>query len=1344
MSELISPDHPKPRPELIAAVYDFWWRSLADAGLPHAASAAGTRRKVTATQITAGHLPLDVAQYLRRRTDERPPKEGAARAIGRPIDILVCPTVLTPAQAHGASYGSAGSRDRSGPRGAVVAPLYVPARLLPSGHLLPPDNLKSAGALIPWFARPVLFPEIGTFPCVGDLERFDAARSQLIDLLAECPPGARSAAVRGDEDTEMSAPGSPLPDPSWKWYWEKVSGFCEQVTGKQPFSIACEDWRLGEPMVLGDVSAYLGRQVLSVIESLRGDPSPEADRIAWRAPDPAPLPASVIGDALDYRGTGRTPSPSLHLAHVNGAHGLVSGQRAAARRALSADIGQVLPVSGPPGTGKTALLLDIVASRFVASALEGRTTDHPPLTMVASGNNRAIENALDAFARPDGGDGVALNPDGRPITTRWLPPALPPHPPGQTSPQRRDSGVAETGTSAPVTPSRSDDLDLGYAQWLISYSKRDDAGGYPSIHRDRDDLRGDVFALDSADYVARATRHFLESYGDADRCRKHGHTCEGVEWAVEEIRRRIDRDVALLLNARRTLGAALDASASGPVNSLRHALTLARRRLTERTHAPAAAVRRHAANIALSRATLVGLVHENRFAAHDDWRQVNMTQARHELGIYLAGCRGLARAYRDLDLAYAEESVGIVAAERRFGTGPHGAIDTLWLFLSKVSGLWPGAGAPPDLGNRITGPLYDQVEQYLDRSLRNRLWHLACRYWEGRWILATASMVAARDARRLDDIPATRPNDGKRRSGAYDDAFKAMATGLGRLSMLTPCFASTWSNLFQVLAWSDSSRSRTRPLVGVLDLVLADEAGQTPATLGVPGLAFAKRAIVIGDIAQLRPVATSTEIGDRVSWRQAASVHGLSERQRSALFDRMKRAGLLPSAGSLMDAALSAHAASRPLGGPPDPAPRLRMHFRSVPEICDLVSTIAYSGAGERLIPGRPAILGPRPWPSVGFIDVLGFTETINGGKRNVVEARRLAAWLAENREKLSACYPDRPLEDIVAVLTPYRSQADALWRAMADAGVKTAKPITVGTVFALQGAERPVILMSTVGTTAQELHYASGVNMVNVSVSRARDHLIVFADPTEWYPKTPGALGPLADLRRADPRRILSVAAAEIAAHGEADDDPRHQRPERREILSTLTGHRVALAEAFAAARRRLVIVSPYITLRTLDADHICARVKAAVARRVEVIVVYDARATHEQPTGDRAVQRLAEAGAVLLDRQPIHKKVVVVDCTELTMGSFNWLSSVREEGTPYSYQESSTRIAGGAVVRQNILDEFVRLSLPPYPGALDAGSPSPISPILLPPALSGGKNAEGAPPAPLPSPGVRLANSA
>lgn len=101
---------------------------------------------------------------------------------------------------------------------------------------------------------------------------------------------------------------------------------------------------------------------------------------------------------------------ALHAGHCSNRYPLAKAQRDALTHALNMAEGDILAINGPPGTGKTTLVISMVASLWVQAALAG---EQPPIVMASSTNNQAVTNILDAFARDiDAGTG--------PYAGRWI------------------------------------------------------------------------------------------------------------------------------------------------------------------------------------------------------------------------------------------------------------------------------------------------------------------------------------------------------------------------------------------------------------------------------------------------------------------------------------------------------------------------------------------------------------------------------------------------------------------------------------------------------------------------------------------------------------------------------------------------------------------------------------------------------------------------------------------------------------------------------------------------------------------------------------------------------------
>ena len=101
-----------------------------------------------------------------------------------------------------------------------------------------------------------------------------------------------------------------------------------------------------------------------------------------------------------------------HRGQMKNEYPLADSQRHAIHCMGNLTDGNVLAVSGPPGTGKTTMLQSVVADLIVKHALMEKP--EPPVILATSANNKAITNIIDAF-KIDEESKVAS-----PLFTRWL------------------------------------------------------------------------------------------------------------------------------------------------------------------------------------------------------------------------------------------------------------------------------------------------------------------------------------------------------------------------------------------------------------------------------------------------------------------------------------------------------------------------------------------------------------------------------------------------------------------------------------------------------------------------------------------------------------------------------------------------------------------------------------------------------------------------------------------------------------------------------------------------------------------------------------------------------------
>lgn len=102
---------------------------------------------------------------------------------------------------------------------------------------------------------------------------------------------------------------------------------------------------------------------------------------------------------------------SERLGHSGDKFPLAVAQRDALNHYLTQQSGDILAVNGPPGTGKTTLVLSIIATEWARAALN---KTEPPIVIATSTNNQAVTNIIEAFGK-DFSTGIG------PMAGRWLP-----------------------------------------------------------------------------------------------------------------------------------------------------------------------------------------------------------------------------------------------------------------------------------------------------------------------------------------------------------------------------------------------------------------------------------------------------------------------------------------------------------------------------------------------------------------------------------------------------------------------------------------------------------------------------------------------------------------------------------------------------------------------------------------------------------------------------------------------------------------------------------------------------------------------------------------------------------
>ncbi len=1118
----------------------YWRNCLADSQHLSVRLDPSSAVKLYPSEIESGALSSEhVEEIFHDAESERMPAKARqdktlSAEQGRLADvgILIAPFVLKQRVEHGESR-----RGRSSER--VFAPLWISAIVSRSG------DLSGDPELAPWIGREYLEPTGRDRFSLGSLDASDEFR------------GDRQASLGTD----------------WNDHYEYAQALLQAVAGQDDlFEPAFDGVISAEPgAVLKASQVNTARHLLRLYDRLREDPDP-GSRL---------LQAFVTGSRPETIPELDSFPEVAHLGHAQGTYGLQPTQRRALWAVLASKDGETVAINGPPGTGKTTLIQNLVASLWVERAIAG---GEPPLIHGCSSNNRAIVNILDTFTRkPDeSGDD--------PFAARWIP-EIP-----------------------------------GYGLFMASKAKAEEhAGRHPVTTKGYPEWQGFPQEVEKATFLQDAKRHFIAQ----------AHS------TFEEIYRSSQREANVA-------GTRTPESLEEYVTLLHEILVASAGRLKQLT------------------ARDDGLRRQSQGQPVDSW----LSRLKQEKTTRVSRLDDLETFRLEVEAAigsvsFWEDLLGFLPGIRvrrndrltepfrRFKLDPpelsssdYRATLRRWLETQKQalkseleqteSRIQEAEGYRDDLRKLAAScrqPPYSaedafsdpaRAQSLFDVTLRLHLFHLAGRYWEGRWLMEMESLLK-------DPTFA-------RRQGR-DDCIRRFR----RFAKLTPISVSTFHLLPALFNYFDGAAGEAKPLDGLFDLLIVDEAGQTTPEVGAPALLYARRAVVVGDVHQIEPIWGIDSVLDRANAKRAR----LHDQFRQAAFEPFK-----PSGGNLMSLA---QRASRWADVDGTPGLMLTEHYRCVPSVISYCNQLVYQG---RLVPKRRDPEKPK-LPPLGWAHLQHPASKQGGSRINKGQAAAIVDWIERRQPFLEEEFGS--LDQALGIVTPFRAQANQLLRELRK---KDLTQIEVGTVHAFQGGEKSIMIFSPVYDQSTTGHYFfdRGPNMLNVAVSRAKESFLVFGDMEIFRSDSRQPSGLLA-------RHLFQDQSNEIA------DVLPVPIPADRAVsrIDTLEGHRERLRLAFESARERLLIVSPYLTPQAVKADDVSSLVRAARSRGVEVVVCY-CRDLSKEYLAKPAEKTLSEAGADVWSLDRVHNKTLAKDSDWIVEGSFNWLGAVRDPNNEYQRYEAST----------------------------------------------------------------------
>src|SRR5262249_54693244 len=219
---------------------------------------------------------------------------------------------------------------------------------------------------------------------------------------------------------------------------------------------------------------------------------------------------------------------------------------------------------------------------------------------------------------------------------------------------------------------------------------------------------------------------------------------------------------------------------------------------------------------------------------------------------------------------------------------------------------------------------------------------------------------------------------------------------------------------------ASDEESKRIPLYEFIDWLIIDEAGQVAPDIAGANFSLAKKALVVGDTMQLKPVRGIT-IGTDIANLKKHSV--AVSREEVTTIDTAGfnvSEGKIISGGNVMKIAQRASRYRKPDARDDERGMFLTEHRRCAKEIIEYCNELAYKG---RLIPLRECELD-LTLPRMGYAHIPGTPEKVGSSHRNTVEAQVIVRWIEEHQELLKSRYPRLPIDEIVAVVTPFRPQA--------------------------------------------------------------------------------------------------------------------------------------------------------------------------------------------------------------------------------------------------------------------------------------------------------------------------------
>lgn len=744
-----------------------------------------------------------------------------------------------------------------------------------------------------------------------------------------------------------------------------------------------------------------------------------------------------------------------HNGQMGGEYPLAESQRAALNHYNKLSDGDILAISGPPGTGKTTLLQSIVADTYVNCAINKRQA---PIIIAASTNNQAVTNIIDSFGKIDS---IGLNN----LEERWI------------------DGVNSFALYFPSSGRAKEAIESGY-------QVTDNYGSHFATEIEDSELK-----KKSTEKYIRSTQRYLSKYRQSDqntiaKCQNNIHnellaisSCKAT--LIKQLKHIDDiTEGKGVVNLLKEIESEIN-EYTNFVEGIKNQINDNELRIQNYKHRieewkviynKLPCLLRWFGFLPFIKKKIYRELKINQIATEIDILQGDLL-LEDIIDIYIKCIEDTNRNIVECNINK-ESMLQCIAKLIERKEALHHEINKVKNHLINLKeygcDIWNVVGAKSEEKKANIEKIVDtcdiaMINELLDTRVRYIEFWLAVHFYEGTFLIEEGL------------------TDDERRSNKENNVVKFFH----RMALLTPCMVMTFFILpknFRVYSLNDRVQTY---LYNFIDLLIVDEAGQVTPEIAAPSFSLAKKAVVVGDEKQIPPVWGISKALDMALAIEDSVINTIDE------FETLVESGCNTSESSVMRVAKNSCDFEDYGKGL-----FLREHRRCYNEIIQYCNELVYK---NNLLPlrgeGEDDLNYPlrNKYPLLGHKNIEVSQSTRKGTSRvNYQEAEAIAIWLSNNYDEIINAYLDKEesldIKQVLAIITPFKEQVSVINQKLSMYMSDNKKNITVGTVHTFQGAERRIIIMSTVYGKDDGCYFINvNRSLMNVAISRAKDAFWVF-----------------------------------------------------------------------------------------------------------------------------------------------------------------------------------------------------------------------------------------------------------